>query len=61
MWRRTGKILVDNFLECYHCAPAHKDFVDLVDMNSYRTITHKRYSSQCAGGAAYHQQQGLQL
>lgn len=43
------KILVDNFLECYHCAPAHKDFVDLVDMNSYRTITHKRYSSQCAG------------
>ena len=42
------KILVDNFLECYHCAPAHKDFVDLVDMNSYRTITHKRYSSQCA-------------
>ncbi len=42
------KVLVDNFLECYHCAPAHKDFVDLVDMNSYRTITHKHYSSQCA-------------
>ncbi len=42
------KVLVDNFLECYHCAPAHKDFVDLVDMNSYRTITHKAYSSQCA-------------
>ena len=42
------KVLVDNFLECYHCAPAHLDFVDLVDMNSYRTITHKRYSAQCA-------------
>lgn len=42
------KVLVDNFLECYHCAPAHKDFVDLVDMDSYRTITHKMYSSQCA-------------
>ena len=42
------KVLVDNFLECYHCAPAHRDFVDLVDMNSYRTITHKLYSSQCA-------------
>jgi phenylpropionate dioxygenase-like ring-hydroxylating dioxygenase large terminal subunit len=42
------KVLVDNFLECYHCAPAHKDFVDLVDMNSYRTITHKHYSAQCA-------------
>ncbi|MEM7242049.1 MAG: aromatic ring-hydroxylating dioxygenase subunit alpha [Pseudomonadota bacterium] len=42
------KVLVDNFLECYHCAPAHRDFVDLVNMDSYRTITHKRYSSQCA-------------
>ncbi len=46
--KSNWKVLVDNFLECYHCAPAHKDFVDLVDMNSYRTITHKRYSSQCA-------------
>ncbi len=42
------KVLVDNFLECYHCATAHHDFVDLVDMDSYRTITHKRYSSQCS-------------
>lgn len=42
------KVLVDNFLECYHCATAHKDFVDLVNMDTYRTITHKRYSSQCA-------------
>lgn len=42
------KVLVDNFLECYHCAGAHKDFVDLVNMDTYRTITHKRYSSQCA-------------
>lgn len=43
------KVLVDNFLECYHCAPAHKDFVDLVDMDSYRTVTSALYSSQCAG------------
>ena len=42
------KILIDNFLECYHCHTAHKDFVDLVDMDSYRTITHKQYSSHCA-------------
>jgi phenylpropionate dioxygenase-like ring-hydroxylating dioxygenase large terminal subunit len=42
------KVLIDNFLECYHCAGAHKDFVDLVNMDTYRTITHKRYSSQCA-------------
>ncbi len=43
------KVLVDNFLECYHCHTAHKDFVDLVDMDSYRTITCGLYSSQCAG------------
>ncbi|MBM3583273.1 MAG: aromatic ring-hydroxylating dioxygenase subunit alpha [Alphaproteobacteria bacterium] len=42
------KTVVDNFLECYHCAPAHKDFVDLVDMGSYRTIVHGIYSSQVA-------------
>ena len=42
------KVLVDNFLECYHCHPAHKDFVDLVDMDSYRTIAKGKYSSQCA-------------
>jgi hypothetical protein len=30
-------ILIDNFCECYHCAAAHRDFVDLVDMKSYRT------------------------
>lgn len=40
------KILVDNFLECYHCDPAHKDFVDLVDMDSYRTVTRGIYSAQ---------------
>ncbi|MHC8508460.1 MAG: aromatic ring-hydroxylating oxygenase subunit alpha [Rhodospirillales bacterium] len=40
------KVLIDNFLECYHCAPAHKDFVDLVDMDSYRTVTRGVYSSQ---------------
>ncbi len=50
--RANWKVLVDNFLECYHCAAAHKDFVDLVNMDTYRTITHKRYSSQCAAAPA---------
>ena len=40
------KVLIDNFLECYHCQPAHKDFVDLVDMTSYRVQTSGIYSSQ---------------
>jgi choline monooxygenase len=40
------KVVVDNFLECYHCHPAHKDFVDLVDMDSYRNVINGRYVSQ---------------
>ena len=58
------KVLVDNFLECYHCATAHKDFVDLVNMDTYRTITHRKYSSQCAAAPvstsnnAYHFEPG---
>ena len=43
------KTMIDNFLECYHCHCAHKDFVDLVDMETYRTTVHGIYSSQCAG------------
>jgi len=30
-WKNVG----DNLLECYHCQPAHRAFVDLVDMESY--------------------------
>ena len=45
------KTIVDNFLECYHCHVAHKDFVDLVDMDSYRTKTHGIYSAQISGAA----------
>ena len=44
------KVMVDNFLECYHCQPAHKDFVDLVDMPSYRSKTGKIYSSHVSMG-----------
>ena len=39
------KVVIDNFLECYHCDPAHRDFVDLVDMPSYRSKCHGLYSS----------------
>ena len=45
------KVMIDNFLECYHCHPAHKDFVDLVDMDSYRTTVHGIFSSQVSGAA----------
>ncbi len=39
------KVMIDNFLECYHCHTAHKDFVDLVDMNTYRSRSNGIYSS----------------
>jgi carnitine monooxygenase subunit len=44
--KANWKVVVDNFLECYHCHPAHRDFVDLVDMDSYRNIINGCYVSQ---------------
>eukprot|EP00947_MAST-08B_sp_MAST-8B-sp1_P003990 g3990.t1 len=35
--KANWKALVDNFLECYHCDTAHKDFVDMVDMSRYES------------------------
>ena len=42
------KIVVENFLECYHCPVAHKSFSRLVDVDpdSYRLTTSRWYSSQ---------------
>ena len=44
--KANWKVVIDNFLECYHCHPAHRDFVDLVDMDSYRNIINGIYVSQ---------------
>ncbi|GMG81702.1 carnitine monooxygenase subunit YeaW [Paralimibaculum aggregatum] len=46
--RSNWKNVVDNFLECYHCPTAHKDFCTLVDMDTYRVTTHGIYSSHMA-------------
>ncbi len=46
--KSNWKNVVDNFLECYHCPTAHKDFCDLVDMNTYKVTTYDRYSSHMA-------------
>jgi phenylpropionate dioxygenase-like ring-hydroxylating dioxygenase large terminal subunit len=56
--RSNWKTVVDNFLECYHCHIAHKDFVSLVDMDTYKVTTHGIYSSHMAeagksGNSAY--------
>ena len=29
------KVVVDNYVECYHCQPAHPQFSDLICMSSY--------------------------
>ncbi len=56
--RSNWKNVIDNFLECYHCPIAHRDFVSLVDMDTYSVTTHGIYSSHMAeagkaGNTAY--------
>lgn len=46
--KSNWKNVVDNFLECYHCPTAHKDFCDLVEMDTYKVTTHGLYSSHMA-------------
>ncbi len=42
------KNVIDNFLECYHCPVAHRDFCTLVDMDTYEVTTHGIWSSHMA-------------
>ena len=44
------KVVVENFLECYHCPVAHPTFSDLIDVDpdSYRLLAGEWYSSQLA-------------
>ncbi len=42
------KVAVDNFLECYHCGPAHSTFGDVLDMSRWRTVIHGIWSTQAA-------------
>jgi choline monooxygenase len=44
--RANWKIVVENFLECYHCAIAHKGFADLIDLNAYTVTPHRYFSTQ---------------
>lgn len=46
--KSNWKNVIDNFLECYHCPTAHKDFCTLVDMDTYKVTTHGIYSSYMA-------------
>lgn len=44
--KANWKIVVENFLECYHCAVAHKSFADLIDLNEYTVTPHRYFSVQ---------------
>lgn len=49
--KSNWKNVVDNFLECYHCPVAHKDFVSLLDFDTYKVTTRGIYSSHMAKGS----------
>ncbi len=45
-YRANWKVLIDNFLECYHCEAAHPSFSDMMDipgstMEIFPTFTHQ--------------------
>ena len=42
------KIVIDNYLECYHCTKAHSAFVNMIDMDHYRTEVYDIWSRQYA-------------
>jgi choline monooxygenase len=40
------KIVVDNYLECYHCPVAHPSFSDLIDVDDYQVTEYEYFSTQ---------------
>jgi len=40
------KVVVDNYVECYHCSPAHPDFASLINMDTYEVDTFGQWSRQ---------------
>jgi len=45
------KVVVDNYLECYHCTKAHPAFVNLIDMEHYQIETYDIWSRQYSSSA----------
>jgi phenylpropionate dioxygenase-like ring-hydroxylating dioxygenase large terminal subunit len=40
------KVVVDNYLECYHCPVAHPAFCDLIDVKDYQISEYEYFSTQ---------------
>ena len=45
-WKANWEIVVDNYVECYHCATAHPAFADLLVMNTYEHIVEDVWARQ---------------
>lgn len=43
------KVVVDNYVECYHCDHAHKDFANLIVMDTYEQDTYGLWARQVGG------------
>jgi choline monooxygenase len=52
------KVVVDNYLECYHCPVAHPGFTQLIDTNNYTITEYDLFSTQ--GGALREEKQGAE-
>lgn len=42
------KVLAENCLECYHCGPAHKAYVDMIDVGQYTLMRHGAWMKSVA-------------
>jgi len=52
------KVVVDNYLECYHCPVAHPGFSQLIDLSDYTVTEYEHFSTQ--GGPLKRAQQAGQ-
>ncbi len=46
--RANWKVMIDNYLECYHCETAHKTFNDMMDIPASKFTLHTNYTFQVA-------------
>lgn len=42
------KVMAENCLECYHCGPAHKAYVDMIDVGHYELTRHGAWMKSAA-------------
>lgn len=42
------KVMAENCLECYHCGPAHKAYVDMIDVGRYTLTRHGAWMKSAA-------------